>query len=615
VLEIISPIDTIAEGTIITPQACIKNFGNITESFPVRFRIGSIYNKIKTISNLAPNDTITAVFDSIWTAVRGNYQVKCSTEVPKDLDSTNDRITANLTVAFYDAELKDIIVPAINDTFFTNESISPKVIVKDSSEFSNPTLAKIYCQIKGFSTIYLDSVQRTLIPGNTDTITFTKKSLSTASEGNYTCSTWVVRNMDLVPNNNIKTHQFYIKSFLSNTSWSKLESLPGIKGVKSGGALVADTLDKIYAFEGNNTRGFFVYDINDNSWSRLESIPYSSSSRKRIGKGASLVYNKFSNPDIIYAIKGNNTLELWEYNVETDTWSYKTTVPIGLANKKVKGGAGMAFVKQGNQTYIYLLKGNNTTEFYGYHCQADTWMKNLQQALSGPNTKSFKDGSCITTGSDNRLYVLKGGAKYNEFYYYDIVGDTWIELESIPRYNPISKKKTKVKDGAALCYNDDDNVLYAFKGGNSQDFWMYDIGQNKWFVLDTLPRSTYRKKIGSGGALTYANNKVYALKGNKTLEFWSYDQLVNFKDIDVNNNLVTTSVPINSFINNIKLNQNIESAIIRIYSISGQLIKTNNFSSYNINELASGLKPGIYFIQIKPKSPNIQSLTKKVVIP
>jgi len=612
VLEILSPKDTIAEGTIVTPKALIKNLGNITESFKVRLKIGGVYNKTKTISNLAPKDTITVAFDTTWTAVRGNYQVKCSTEVPQDLDSTNDRKTANLTVAFYDAELKEIVVPAVNDTFFTNESIVPKVIVKDNSEFSYPSLVKVYCRIRGVTTIYLDSVQRTLVPGNSDTIVFTKKSLSGINKGIYTCSTWVVRNLDLVPNNNVKTRQFVIITLSSNTGWKQLESLPGLKGVKSGGALVAGTQDKIYAFEGNNTRGFYAYYINGDSWSRKESIPDDPLNRKRVGKGAALAYNKFSNPDIIYATKGNNTLEFWAYDVEGNSWSPKTSVPLGPANKKVKGG-GIAFLKRSNQTYVYLLKGNRTTEFFGYHCQADTWMTHLDSAPRGIDSKPFKDGSCITTGPDNKLYVLKGGAKYNEFYFYDAVGDTWGVLESIPRYSPLTGKKSKIKDGAALCYNDD-SLIYAFKGGNRQEFWQYNINQNRWNELDTIPRGQNKKKVSSGGALVYTNDKVYTFKGKKTFEFWCYTPDITNESAKIINEInikksVQSEIPTLNHLNN-KLN----TAIIKIYNASGQLVKVQKIeNTKEINNLSWNINPGIYFLNISTPGKE-KAITRKLII-
>jgi competence protein ComEC len=210
-LEILSPLDTIAEASIITPRARIQNLGNASESFRTRFRIGDGYNRIQTISGLVPGDTITVVFDTMWYAMRGNYQVTCSTEVYGDTCSVNDKQTTQLTVAFYDSEVQNIIEPALNNIFYYHDTITPTVIIKDNSEYSNPTSIKIFSQLRNNSqVIYLDSTQRTSIPGRTDTVIFTPYQISNSGEGTYLCSVWVCRDNDLITNNNYQTAQFTI---------------------------------------------------------------------------------------------------------------------------------------------------------------------------------------------------------------------------------------------------------------------------------------------------------------------------------------------------------------------------------------------------------------------
>ncbi len=366
----------------------------------------------------------------------------------------------------------------------------------------------------------------------------------------------------------------------------------------------------IYALKGNNTKEFYIYDISVENWNTKETIPnVSASIRKRVNKGGALTYNNFTNT--IYATKGNNTLEFWAYDIANDSWFNRTQVPTGL--KRVKGGASLAFLKRGSQHYVYLLKGNNTNEFYGYHCQADTWMKSLEQAPLGSDGRKYKDGSCIVAGPNDRIYVLKGGAKLNEFYAYDAADDTWYTLESIPKYNGITRKKTKVKDGAALCY-DGDNLIYAFKGGN-QEFWVYDITQDQWSELDTIRKLPDGKKVGSGGSLAYADNKVYALKGNGTRYLWCYTPLSNEAKSD--NTGTNNIVPI-ATINKNSVIRNSLPAIIKAFNSSGQLVKTQviqNYSLENLSNILSGVKSGIYFIQINPLSKETQQFTQKIVIP
>jgi competence protein ComEC len=200
-LEIYTPQDTIAEGTIISPVVMVKNFGNTNEIFPVRCKIGPGYNRIQTISNLAPDDTMSVTFDTAWYAMRGNYEVFCSTEVYGDI---------SLVVAYYDNEIEQILTPAMGSVSYFSDTIVPKVIFKDNSEFANPALVKIYCLIRNQNTVYIDSLQKISNPGITDTLFFSPMPIIGLSEGIYACSVWVERSNDLSPENNSQATQFTI---------------------------------------------------------------------------------------------------------------------------------------------------------------------------------------------------------------------------------------------------------------------------------------------------------------------------------------------------------------------------------------------------------------------
>ncbi|MCX7785404.1 MAG: T9SS type A sorting domain-containing protein [candidate division WOR-3 bacterium] len=429
--------------------------------------------------------------------------------------------TANNLTHTYSAteipNIKDVGVTAIVNPIGSVDSsafLTPIVRVKNNG--TNTETFQATFRIIG--TTYNSSRSKTLLPGQIDTINFVPWQ---PISGTYQsrCSLYLFGDQN--KSNDTLSASFTVQV---NGWFSKNSILSGTnnKNVKAGGAITAGVGGKIYALKGNNTREFYVYYINGDSWSKRETIPDDPVNRKRVNKGAALVYNKHTEPDMIYATKGNNTLEFLVYNVTANSWTFKPSVPVKLGNeKKVKGGACLAFVKRGPNHYVYLLKGNNTNEFYAYHCNADTWIKTLRPAPEGPDLKLFRDGSCMTVGANERLYVLKGGAKYNEFYFYETSADTWGKLESLPRYSPLTKKSSKIKDGAALCYNGD-SLIYAFKGGNRQEFWQYNINRNRWTELETIPRSLSGKKVGSGGSLAFADGKVFALKGNNTREFWVY---------------------------------------------------------------------------------------------
>lgn len=511
-----------------------------------------------------------------------------------------------------DVGITQIIYPM--GTIDSTASLVPVVQVKNNG--SETETFQITFRIIGTS--YNSPRTKTLLPGQIDTVNFASWSPSVGTFRGR-CSLYLFDDQNRL--NDTLSALFTVQVsgwFIKNSNSFGIST----KGVKGGGALTTGTAGKIYALKGNNTREFYVYYINGDSWSKRESIPDDPINRKKVNKGAALVYNKHSSPNMIYATKGNNTLEFLVYDVSTNSWSFKTPVPLKSGiDKKVKGGACMAFLKRGLNHYVYLLKGNNTNEFYAYHCNVDTWITTLRPAPVGRDYKFYKDGSCMTVGPNDRLYVLKGGAKYNEFYCYDAQADAWLELESLPPYSSITKKSSKIKDGAALCYNGD-SLIYAFKGGNRQEFWQYNINRNRWTELETIPRGLSGKKVGSGASLTYADNKIFALKGNNTREFWSYipsqaklsteDKITESYAISTSQTKTTVRnsensfhISPNPFTKNTKIKLSLSQpnrVKISLYNSLGQrlsllLDKIYSAGQHTVTFNTSRINPGIYYLQ------------------
>jgi hypothetical protein len=257
----------------------------------------------------------------------------------------------------------------------------------------------------------------------------------------------------------------------------------------------------------------------------MESIPFTLKpnsdkiNKKRVSKGASLCYDGFNT---IYATKGNGTFEFWAYDITANTWATKPMVP---SVKGLKGGTGLVY----HNGLVYLLAGSQkiyNKNFYVYNPGANLW-DSLTPAPIGIN-KAYKDGSCLAVLGDS-IYALKGGAKYNEFYKYDIASNSWNSYpdNSIPLiHSMMNGKKTKVKTGGAMC--SDGSKIYAIKGGGKQDFWSYQplIG---WTPLDTIPRLHKKSVPKAGASLTFYEDSVYLLKGNKLAEFWRYGPIESQK--------------------------------------------------------------------------------------
>ena len=301
---------------------------------------------------------------------------------------------------------------------------------------------------------------------------------------------------------------------IGSTPWLRKSDLPTgrkNKRAKDGACLAAgDESSCLYALKGNNTLEFYKYYGVSDVWEKKESIPAigSSGKKKAVKKGAAMT----SANGGLFAAKGNNTLEFWRYQASTG-WAQAASIPVG--GKSVKEGAGAVALSWEDSTYVYFLKGSGTQEFYRFNASSNVW-KSIANAPTGRSGKSFKNGSCIAYDGDRTMYALKGS--YNEMFAYKLDSNAWTTRAALPLVGRSGKKK-KVKDGAGLASLG--GLVYALKGGNTQEFWQYRPAADSWSQLVDIPIGG-GKKVKGGGALAASGGLIYALKGNNTLEFWRY---------------------------------------------------------------------------------------------
>ncbi|MEO0091666.1 MAG: choice-of-anchor J domain-containing protein [candidate division WOR-3 bacterium] len=450
--------------------------------------------------------------------------------------------------------------------------------------------------------------------------------------------------------------------------WYQLKDIPlgtSGKNVKDGGCLVYCPLDScIYVLKGNNTKEFFAYRIKDSTWLDKPEIPFAylgiEPKARKVKKGASMCFGD----TLIYAVKGNNADEFWVYNPKTNTWTQKKSIPGGCG----KDGTGLTYVssltkksfklledlqiqdnnklnKQEETSYVYLLKGSNKQyEFYAYAVEYDTWIKK-PNAPSGPYNKLFKAGSAIVFDGNSRIYALKGCSKINEFYYYDIFGDSWSYrpgdslLDTIPQkaFWDVNKK-TKVKAGGSLTALN--NSIYAIKGGGVNEFWKYTLSDKKgvWTLLDTIRRLNKNSVPKAGAGLTASASKIYLQKGNNTREFWNYVPYADKSIFSENTNIICTSpaiqektsVSVANFLLDVKPNPcNISTNIycnlphtskisIKLYDRTGslnQVVKELKLTSGNhqIPLFLKNISAGVYFVVIDYQALNSGLTGRKVL--
>jgi len=91
-------------GTVIQPEAIIRNYGSQAQSFNVQAVIhngtSNVYTDNVMVNNLAPYDTITLNFSG-WASVAGNYTITVQTQLAGDVNPSNNAQTRSFTVDTY----------------------------------------------------------------------------------------------------------------------------------------------------------------------------------------------------------------------------------------------------------------------------------------------------------------------------------------------------------------------------------------------------------------------------------------------------------------------------------------------------------------------------------
>src|SRR5262249_32080514 len=116
------------------------------------------------------------------------------------------------------------------------------------------------------------------------------------------------------------------------------------------------------------------------------------------------------------------------------------------------------------------------------------------------------------------VFALRGSGA-SEFWRYEIPTNTWKPMPDTP---------AAIGDGAALVgvFNCGDRPpnsskfqVAALRGGNTSDFWCFDIAQAVWFSMPPAPAP-----VGPGGSLAQLQRlgRIYVLRGAGTSDFWQF---------------------------------------------------------------------------------------------
>ncbi|HTW93126.1 MAG TPA: right-handed parallel beta-helix repeat-containing protein [bacterium] len=434
----VKPNGHIAQDTTVYPTVMLKNNGRSPATFSLRCIITSgtatDYDTTETGIVLGAGDTVTHVFTEAWDASPvGPYKVVA------------------YTIHNYDRN-------PVNDTAHGSGIVS-------SSAPSG--WAEMTPLPKGPSGKPIKDGGCLTYDGSTDLIY--------ASKGN-------------------KSGDFYSYNVATGT-WVTLAEEPyGAEGKMpyKGSALCTDGNGKLYLTKGNNTVGFYQYVAATDTWIQMANVPYGSSGKK-VREGAALAWGMKKDVGYVYLLKGYRN-EFYKFNPANDSWTTLLNAPAGPGyHLKYNAGSWMVPDPDPTNHVLYVFKAQYH-EMYEFNTDADTWLTNVKihpMPVPGPEgAKKAKDGSCATTSEDGAIYTLKGG-NTTEFWRYYTQGDSWQAMPSIPTIGNTGSRR-RVSAGGALTHYPYTG-MFAFKGNRTNEFWRF-----RPFWGMPAPREPNRDGVAAG---------------------------------------------------------------------------------------------------------------------
>jgi len=525
-VDISYPPATIDSNTTFQATFAVKNVGLHTrQHVPYQFHIvndatnDTIFKVSGDAGKVLPGQVKSFTPPESLTPLPGNYTMTGITNVLYDYQYQNDTLHLPLYVRYVDVRT-EIVSPRLQEV----PGLVP-VMVRLINNGTGPVEVP-RVDITIMPSGYTDYRQNIAIGvGASQVITF--NPWVCPAGGNEIATAWITFPEDMnhgTVNDGIWNDTASRAVRTGIPGWTELTPLPAPpsgKYIKDGGAMAYDAgTDLIYASKGYKTGDFFAYDVNAGTWTNLTGIPLGAEG-KPVYKGSVICSDGNGK---LYLTKGNNTVGFWGYDADTNAWTQLTNVPLGGSNKKVKQGAALAWATSARVGHecVYLLKGYRN-EFYRYNPVANEWRNLIDAPIGLGNRIKWDDGSWLVADEEagNMLYAFK--AKYHEFYLYDTDADTWSRAKNaMPIPGSAGNKKAKTGSSAAW-YS---GKIYAFKGGNTTEFWRYFPLGDTWQKQDDIPlwgMSGSRKKVKAGAALAGSpGTGVYGFKGNKSLEFWRY---------------------------------------------------------------------------------------------
>jgi hypothetical protein len=214
---------------------------------------------------------------------------------------------------------------------------------------------------------------------------------------------------------------------------------------------------------------------------------------------------------------GNGSRQVLSLDIASGTWTV-----VGFAPAPI--GAGGALSNLFNSC-DYGFAGAQSTAFFS--TAGITWLCQDQRLADAPAPVGAGGALAAALGiggsPEDSVFALRGG-RSQDFWRYSIGQDSWTALPPTPA--PVGDGGSLVEfySNGALCNSSSFSVA-ALRGDLTSDFWCFSIDQNRWEVGPPTPAP-----VGPGGALAQLQGlgRIYVLRGGGTRDFWRIDQMGNW---------------------------------------------------------------------------------------
>lgn len=579
VTELVSPPAEVDSGQEHLPGARVRNNGNTTVSFDVRYIIQGGYVQTQTVSGLAPSEERLVVFEPWVALARGTLAARCTTMLAGDQNQSNNRLARNVFVRVLDAAPVVITSPpALVDS---GQLFVPQAVVRNKGN-TTVNLGVRFDINHGYS----DTRMVNLGPGAQTSVSFAGWIAPMRGDFVTRCTTMLADDM-VSDNDNLDGS---VRVAVHDV---------GVAGVVAPGGQIpcGPVVPEVRLRNSGTTRGPVEVTLSINANPRYfgqvncpEGLPPDEDTVVTFPEWLALPghyvvrCSTFMERDQVRANDTfSMTLEVRTVDVavmaiaspagqvETAAVVTPTARVVNLGGQAANFEAwfridsmgepvysGSMLVKglgQGRETLLVFDTWPKPHPYGMYSTSCSVYVANDQQPgndlLTGwffvvkhaqrygwrsrsdipvlPSNRPAGKGAWLVSEPQAELVFGAKGNKSRDVHVYDPDVDNWTQRSPVPA----GREGKPFGKGAAGC-SDGQGLLYLTKGGNTSGFWRYSTATDSWQQLADVPLGTTRLKVKDGTGLAFvpadtmegpgdqSAGFVYLLKGQKG-DFFRYN--------------------------------------------------------------------------------------------